>query len=84
MQQVKFTTYGSAHGVGGFAPGTVANVPPEMAQHLVHEVRCAEFVQAPAPTPAPAPQPAPQPASQAEPKPSKPKAAKTKPEEPAQ
>jgi hypothetical protein len=73
MQQVKFTTYGSAHGVGGFAPGTVANVPPEMAQHLVHEVGCAEFVQAPAPAAAPAQKPVPQPAPQ--PVPSRPKKA---------
>ena len=83
MQQVKFTTYGSAHGVGGFAPGTLATVPPEMAHHLVNEVGCAEFVQAPR-APHPVPAPAPQPAPQAEAKPSKTKAAKTKPEESAQ
>lgn len=79
MQQVKFTTYGSAHGVGGFAPGTLARVPDDMARHLVDEVGCAQYVQPPTPSPAAEPQ------APAEPKPAKAsKAAKTKPEEPAQ
>lgn len=47
--QVKFTTFGSCTAIGGFAPGDIARVSPDMAKHLVEEARCAKYVEQPKP-----------------------------------
>ena len=59
MRRIEFTTYGSAHAVGGFAPGMIARIDDETARHLVDEARCARYLDAaPAVTPGPTPEPA--------------------------
>ena len=44
MVKVKFTTFGANSAFGSFAPGDTLRCSPEMAKHLVNEVRCAVYV----------------------------------------
>lgn len=58
MKTVKFTASGSNTTLGSFSPGDMArNIPDDMADHLVNEVKCAVYLEAatqPAPAQAPA------------------------------
>ena len=60
-KSIKFIASGSCSALGNFASGDIArNVDDALADHLVNEAMCAEYLQAPkaaAPAPAPAPDP---------------------------
>lgn len=47
MRQVKFTTFGANSAFGGFAPGDTLRCSPELARHLVEEIGCAQYMDAP-------------------------------------
>jgi hypothetical protein len=49
--QIEFITFGSVPGLGGFAPGTLARVSPQVAAQLVDGVRCARYVEPAEPAP---------------------------------
>lgn len=69
-KSIKFTASGSCSALGNFAPGDQArNIPDALADHLVNEAMCAQYLTPPGQPPA-TPTPA-QPAK-------KPKAAKQK------
>ena len=87
-KSIKFTASGSCSALGNFAPGDQArNIPDDLANHLVNEAMCAQYLTppgqqpaAPAATPAAdiaAMQPAAQATMPAQPA-KKPKAAKQK------
>lgn len=49
MTSIKFTASGCSAELGNFAPGDIArNIPAELAQHLVQDACCAEYLQPPA------------------------------------
>lgn len=45
--QVKFTTNGANSAFGGFCAGDTLRCSPEMAKHLVEEIKCARYMEAP-------------------------------------
>lgn len=47
MVQVKFTTFGANTAFGSFAPGETLRCSEALAKHLVDEIRCAKYVEAP-------------------------------------
>lgn len=61
-KSVKFTSTGSSSSLGSFEAGDIArNLPDSMADHLVNEAKCAEYLnekqaQPPAKSAPPAPQ----------------------------
>ena len=55
--QVKFTTNGANSAFGGFCAGDTLRCSPEMAKHLVEEIKCARYMDAPAPVVANEPEP---------------------------
>ncbi len=44
--QIKFTTFGANSAFGSFAPGDKLRCSPELAKHLVEELRCAKYAEA--------------------------------------
>lgn len=44
--QVKFITNGANSAFGGFTAGDTLRCSPEMAKHLVEEVKCARYMEA--------------------------------------
>ena len=44
MAQVKFITSGANSAFGGFSVGDLLRCSDAMANHLVNEIKCAEFV----------------------------------------
>jgi hypothetical protein len=48
MPKIKFTTNGANSLIGGFASGDVLVCGDAMARHLVHEARCARYMEPPA------------------------------------
>lgn len=46
--QVKFITNGANSAFGGFTAGDTLRCSPEMAKHLVEEIKCARYMEAPA------------------------------------
>ena len=44
---VKFITAGSNSAFGSFEAGSLLRCSPEMAKHLVEEVKCAKYMEAP-------------------------------------
>lgn len=45
--QVKFITAGSNSAFGSFEAGSTLRCSPEMARHLVEDVKCAKYMEAP-------------------------------------
>jgi hypothetical protein len=46
--QIKFIVGGANSAIGGFSAGDTLRCPAELAAHLVNEVKCAEYIAAPA------------------------------------
>lgn len=47
--QIKFITGGANSAFGGFNAGDTLRCSPEMANHLVEEIKCARYMDAPSP-----------------------------------
>ena len=47
MPRIKFTTNGANSLIGGFAAGDLLSCSAAMAEHLVHQARCAVYVEPP-------------------------------------
>jgi hypothetical protein len=45
MPRIKFTTNGANSLIGGFAAGDLLTCSAAMAEHLVHQARCAVYVE---------------------------------------
>lgn len=54
LVEIKFTKNGCCSALGNFAPGDLARVPQDLADHLVNEAGCARYAAAAAPAAAPA------------------------------
>jgi len=48
LTRIKFITNGCHTTLGNFGPGDVANVPADLADHLINQVRCAKLADQPA------------------------------------
>ena len=55
-KSIKFTSSGSCSALGNFAPGDIArNIPDALADHLVREAMCAQYLAASAAAVVPVP-----------------------------
>ncbi len=63
--QIKFTTHGADSLFGGFGPGDIARVSPELAKHFVEVCKCAKYMEKPAIQAEIKPEPTPEPVADA-------------------